>query len=85
MGGKWTAQVNVKWNKKGHTWDWSKQWPTQWNEVRWAGSTMGDWDMVLWIDVDSPEKLEDFVQTKLWGQDWVADTKSTWVKEVWAA
>jgi hypothetical protein len=43
---------------------------------------MGQWDIVLWVDVKSPEDLEKFVQEKLWAKKWIADTKSTWTKEV---
>ena len=79
---KWFAQVDVKWNKNAPSseWDWSK-----WNEVKWAASTMGDWDMSLWVEVTTPAELEEFVHNKLRSNDWVADTKSTWIKEVWAA
>jgi hypothetical protein len=44
---------------------------------------MGDWDMTLWVDVQTPEELESFVHKKLWGKKWVSDSKSTWTKEVW--
>ncbi len=84
MSGKWTAQVQVKWNKdapQGDNWSWLKDW----SEVKWAWSTMGDWDMTLWLDVSSPEELENFVHTQLREKKWVEDTKSTWTKEVWAA
>ena len=77
MSGKWTAQVQVKWNKdapQGENWSWLKDW----SEVKWAWSTMGDWDMTLWLDVSSPEELENFVHTKLREKKWVEDTKSTW-------
>ena len=84
MSGKWTAQVQVKWNKdapQGDNWSWLKDW----SEVKWAWSTMGDWDMTLWLDVATPAELENFVHTKLREKNWVEDTKSTWTKEVWAA
>ena len=84
MTGKWTAQVQVKWNKgapQGEDWSWLKDW----SEVKWAWSTMGDWDMTLWLEVRTPEELENFVHTKLRTKNWVEDTRSTWTKEVWAA
>ena len=80
---KWSAQVWVKWNNDAPWSDWS--WLKEWNEVKWAGSTMGDWDMTLWVNVSTPEELEQFVHGKLRAKGWVADTKSTWTKEVWAA
>lgn len=79
---KWSAQVQVKWTKDAPARDnWS--WLKEWSEVKWAASTMGEWDMVLWVDVKTPEDLEKFVHEKLWAKKWVADTKSTWTKEVW--
>ena len=78
----WIAQVQVKWNKDAPVrgnWSWLKEWP----EVKWAGSTMGEWDMVLWVDVKNPEDLEKFVHDQLMAKSWVIDTKSTWTKEVW--
>ena len=81
---KWTAQVSVKWTKDAPVWE-NWEWLKDWNEVKWAASTMGEWDMLLWVDVDSPEKLEDFVHNKLWSKNWVSNTQSTWTKEVWAA
>lgn len=81
---KWTAQVDVKWNKNAPAtanWDWLKEW----SEVKWAWSTTGSWDMTLWGDVSNPEELEAFVHNKLRNTDWVEDTRSTWTKEVWQA
>ena len=81
---KWHAQVNVKWNSKAPVWD-NWQWLSEWKEVKWAASTMGDWDMTLWVDVSTPEELESFVHKKLRSKEWVVDTHSTWTKQVWAA
>lgn len=84
MTDNWTAQVNVKWNKNApatQSWDWLKEWP----EVKWAASTMGEWDMILWVDTKTPAELENFVHGKLWAKDWVENTKSTWTKKVWSA
>ncbi len=64
-----------------NNWEWLKEW----KEVCWAGSTMGDWDMTLWVDVKTPAELEEFVHKKLRSKPWVLDTQSTWMKEVWAA
>jgi len=83
MSKKWTAQVHVKWNKDAPVWEnWS--WLKKWKEVKWAASTMGEWDMVLWVDVQTPEELEKFVHEKLWAKKWVTNTQSTWTKEVWS-
>ncbi len=84
----WQAAVYVKWNKQWpkkwsqkKSWDWLKDW----KQVTAAWSTMGDWDMVLWVDVKSPEELEKFVCEKLWSQDWVEATESQWARQVWEA
>ncbi len=78
----WSAQVNVKWSKEVPA-DWS--WLKDWKEVRWAWSTTGEWDMTLWVDVENPQDLEKFVHGKLRAKDWVGNTESHWVKEVWHA
>ncbi len=79
---KWSAQVLVKWNKDApvnENWNWLKKW----KEVKWAASTMGDWDLMLWVDCKEPADLEKFIHEKLRPLKWVSDTKSTWTKEVW--
>ncbi len=82
MENNWTAQVKIKWNGSDNLpADWA--WLQEWDEVKWAWSTMGEWDMTLWLNVNSPNELETFVNTKLRGKEWVSDTWSTWVKDVW--
>lgn len=84
MEKKWNAQVWIKWDKAAPmASDWS--WMKDWKEVKWAASTMGEWDMALWVDVDTPDQLEDFIHTKLRSKDWVDSTQSTWAKEVWCS
>jgi DNA-binding Lrp family transcriptional regulator len=80
---KWTAQVQVKWTKDAPVWE-NWNWLKKWKEVKWAASTMGEWDMILWVDCNSPEELEKFIHEKLRAKKWVSDTKSTWTKEVWS-
>ena len=65
MTKKWTAQVQVKWTKEAPVWE-NWDWLSEWSEVKWAASTMGEWDMTLWVDVQTPEALENFVHKKLW-------------------
>lgn len=80
----WSAQVLLKWNPESVStwkeWDWSAEWP----EVKTAWSTMGDWDMSLWVDANTPEELEKFVCEKLRAKNWITDTKSIWWNQVWA-
>jgi hypothetical protein len=81
----WMAQVQVKWNKEAPIANDDWAWLKEWSEVKWAGSTMGDWDMTLWVNVKTPEELEQFVHSKLRSKNWVTDTKSVWTKQIWAA
>jgi len=83
----WNAQVWVKWNGEfphkwnNANWEWLKDWP----EVKQAWSTMGDWDTCFWVDVTSPEQLEEFVWKKLRVNNWVKESKSCWARSVWTA
>ena len=77
----WRAQVNVKWNKNCPNWE-NWEWLKEWDEVKWAGSTMGEWDLTLWVDADGPDALERFVSKKLKDCSWVEKTKSSWAKKV---
>jgi hypothetical protein len=58
------------------------------NVAKWPGvhqiwSTSGDWDWCIKLDQDnsSPEKTEQFV-SKLRQSEWVANTESSWWREV---
>ena len=77
----WSAQVLVKWSDPSgwQSWDWS-----QWKEVESVWSAMGEWDMILWVNVSTPSQLEDFVHHKLAAQPWVSSTKSSWNKQLYA-
>ena len=84
--GSWQAQVYVKWNKqwpkewsKAQKWDWFKEWP----EVKTAWSTMGEWDLVLWVEGKTPEEIENFVCNKVWNKEWVDKTETHWARQVW--
>lgn len=79
----WSVWINVKWNQETPKQDWS--WLNDWKEVKGAWSTMGNWDMTLWVELGSPTEVETFVHNKLRAQKWVADTETHWVKEVWNA
>ena len=81
---QWSALVNVKWAKSSpETKDWT--WLEKWSEVQSAWSTMGPWDATLWVKLNNPSEVEQFVQDKLWSKDWVANTETHWVKQVWNA
>ena len=77
----WSAQVLVKWSEHPagwQGWDWS-----QWKEVESVWSAMGEWDMILWVNVTTPGQLEDFVHHKVATQPWVSSTKSSWNKRLY--
>ncbi len=76
----WNAHVWVKWS---NTWDNNWESVKEWNQVKRVWSCMGDWDMCLEVNVDSPEKLENFVWSHLRSKKWVQQTHSTWSKEIW--
>ena len=79
----WSAQVWIKW-KPGAEQQWDQwDWLQQWSEVKTSWSTMGEWDMALWVEASNPEQLEEFVWKKLRSNEWVGDTKTTWWHPVW--
>ena len=45
-------------------------------------------DKILFLDIETVPQFKTFDEApekiqKLWAKKWVADTKSTWTKEVW--
>jgi hypothetical protein len=48
-----------------------------------AWSTQGEWDCCLWVDVNDPAALEDFVWKTIRGNKWVAATNTSWAKKWW--
>ena len=80
----WNAHVWVKCSNEfkweNDNWEWLKDW-----DVKRAWSTMGDWDFCVEVAVNNPEELEKFVWSKVKKHPWIADTHSTWSKEVWAS
>ena len=76
---KWYGQVDVKWKVKQDQIGIGLL--KEWKEVKWAWSTMGEWDLTLWVDADGPEALESFVSEKLKDCNWIEKTKSSWAKK----
>ena len=81
---EWSAVINVKWNNNVN-WSEGWEWLNEWSEVKTAWSTMGQWDMSLWVNLDTPADVEKFVHEKLRAKNWVEDTETHWVKQVWNA
>ena len=81
MSNQWQACVNVKWKVGAPATAW-ECWKGN-DSVKSAWSCSGDWDCSLWVDVHSPEELEQFVWNQVRNNDWVVETNSVWVKKWW--
>jgi hypothetical protein len=75
----WQGWINVRW-KPGAPKDAWKAWQKD-TRVKGAWSTPGDWDATFWIDVKTPDEMEDWVWTKLRKNKWVEATESHWAKK----
>ena len=74
----WQALVNIKW-KSGTP---STAWET-WKghaKIKAAWSTLGTWDCMLWVDVHTPDELEEFVWSNIRKNQWVEATQTHWAK-----
>lgn len=81
MKNQWQAWVHIKWKSGAPTnaWEAWKSNPT----IKSAWSTLGEWDSMLWLDVKTPDELEEFVWKHVRTNSWVQDTKTTWSKQWW--
>ncbi len=75
----WQPWVRLKW-KAGAPADAWHAWKGN-PAVKGAWSTQGDWDCTLWLNVTTPEELEDFVWKKVRGNQWVDTTETHWAKQ----
>lgn len=77
----WQPCVWIRWKGNAP----SNAWETWKNEerVRSAWNTQGDWDCCFWLDVSSPDELEEYVWKNLRKSEWVESTKTTWWKQWW--
>jgi DNA-binding Lrp family transcriptional regulator len=78
----WHAHIWVKWNgkfPKTQNWEWLKEW----SEVNAAWSVMGDWDMIIEVNANTPTEVENFIWQKLRSKDWVENTHTTWARDIW--
>ncbi len=82
MSSKWNSVICLKTQKDWTDTDAVSKWP----EVQEIWSSSGDWDW--WIKLkpehSTPQKTEEIV-AKLRRQEWVANTQSNWVREVYHA
>ena len=80
---KWQAWVNVKWKPGTPDAAWQN-----WKENKWVKgvwSTTGSWDCSIWLDVSTPDELEQFVWKDVRTNPWVENTETHWAKQWWEA
>jgi hypothetical protein len=82
---KWRAQVKVKWAGDPMSDEVSWSWIQNFKEIKWAASEHGEWNLTLWVDVNDPQELDDFINQRLKKNPKIVETHSTWVKQIWAA
>ncbi len=80
---KWQAWVNVKWKPGTPDAAW-QNWKTN-KAVKGVWSTTGNWDCSIWLDVSTPDELEQFVWKDVRGNQWVDNTETHWAKQWWDA
>ena len=75
----WQAWVHVKWKPgtPSTAWEGWKGNP----KVRGAWSTLGEWDCLLWLNVGTPDELEEFVWKEIRRSEWVERTQTSWAKQ----
>ena len=77
----WEPCIWVKWKAGAPSTAW-EQWQGR-SEIKGAWNTQGEWDCLLWLNVETPDQLEDFVWQELRANDWVETTKTGWWKKWW--
>jgi hypothetical protein len=77
----WQAWVQIKWKSGTPSTAW-EAWQGN-DTVKAAWSTLGEWDSTLWLNVSTPDELEEFVWKHIRKNEWVADTKTSWAKQWW--
>lgn len=80
-GSNWQAWVNIKWKPGTPADAWSKWQENKWVKGIW--STTGDWDCSIWLDVKTPDELEQFVWKEVRSNQWVDQTQTSWAKQWW--
>jgi hypothetical protein len=75
---QWQALVNIKWKSGTPSTAW-ESWKGN-SKIKAAWSTLGDWDCMLWVDVQTPDELEEFVWNNIRKNQWVDGTQTHWAK-----
>ena len=77
----WYGTVWVKFNTGfDNTWTWADH-----KQVSSLWSTMGKWDACFWVNANTPEEMDTFVNGWLTKFPWVKETSTSWSKSVWQA
>ncbi len=79
---KWQAWVNVKWKPGSPDTAWQNWKNNKWVKGVW--STTGNWDCSIWLDVSTPDELEQFVWSEVRSNAWVEQTETHWAKQWWS-
>jgi hypothetical protein len=79
---KWQAWVHVKWKPGSPDTAWQGWKDSKWVKGVW--STTGNWDCSIWLDVSTPDELEQFVWKEVRGNAWVERTETHWAKQWWS-
>lgn len=74
----WEAWVHVRWKAGTPSTAW-EGWKGN-KKIKGAWSTQGDWDCMLWLSVQTPDELEEFVWKEIRNNPWVETTRSQWCK-----
>lgn len=76
--GKWQGWVQVKWKPGAPDSAWKSWAKNDWVKAVW--STQGNWDCSVWLDVKTPDQLEQFVWKHVRSNKWVEQTETHWAK-----
>lgn len=77
---QWGAWVWIKWKPGAPDEVWN-EWKNH-PEVQGAWSTSGSWDCALWVALDNPDAIEQFVWKTIRGNEWVEKTETHWSKKL---
>ncbi len=78
---KWQTWVWVKWKPNTPSNAWEK-WQGN-KSITGAWTTLGEWDCVLCLNIQTPDEVENFVWKNLRTNDWVQATHTTFAKQWW--
>jgi hypothetical protein len=77
----WQPCVWIRWKAGAPSSVW-ETWQSD-DKIKSAWNTQGDWDCCFWLNVTTPDELEEFVWSSIRKNEWVDSTKTTWWKQWW--